>query len=61
MTRMMTRFDRTTGALVATVAVATVILVLPAALPAHTAGLRICARLAGSAAGFFVGTINPTR
>ena len=51
MIRTMTRSRKATRVLIATLAVAVLPLVLPAAPPVHAAGLRNCADLTGSAAG----------
>src|SRR5918911_1046473 len=51
MIRSMTRSRKATRVLIATLAVAVLPLVLPAAPPVHAAGLRNCADLTGSAAG----------
>jgi hypothetical protein len=47
----MTRFQRTTRVLIATMAVAALVLVLPAGSPVHAAGLRNCVDVTGRALG----------
>jgi hypothetical protein len=51
MTRMMTRFHKTTRLRIATLTVVALALVLPAAPPVHAAGLRNCVDVTGSATG----------
>lgn len=47
MTRLMTRFQKSTRVGIATITLAALTLVLPAALPVHAEGLRNCADVAG--------------
>lgn len=47
----MPHFQKTTRAIIATIAVATLALVLPAAPPVHSAGLRNCVDVTSSAVG----------
>jgi hypothetical protein len=48
MTRLMTRFRQSTRIGIATITLAALTLVLPAALPVHAAGLRNCADVIGT-------------
>src|SRR5919205_64411 len=50
MTRMMTRFQKSTRVGIATITLAALALVLPATLPVHAEGLRNCADVAGTTA-----------